>query len=73
MLNKGEVCYLSLREVERLGELLPFLPDDVLVLLEGLLQLQQLVGGEGRADPLRLPEGQQELWEVGTCTERDCL
>ena len=50
--------YLSLREVERLGEFLPLLPDDVLVLLEGLLQLQQLVGGEGGADPLGLPEGQ---------------
>ena len=72
-MNKGEVCYLGLREVERLGEFLPLLPDDVLVLLEGLLQLQQLVGGEGGADPLGLPEGQQELREVGTCTERDSL
>ena len=56
--------YLSLAQVERLGELLPLLANHVLVLLEGLLQLQQLVGREGRADPLRLPEGEQELGEV---------
>ena len=47
-----------------LGELLPLLAHHVLVVLEGLLQLEQLRGGEGRADPLGLSEGEQELWKA---------
>ena len=48
--------YLCLWQVEVLGELLPLLADDVLVLLEGLLQLQQLGRRERSPDPLRLAE-----------------
>jgi hypothetical protein len=58
--------YLSFGEVEVLGQLLPLLADHVLVPLESLLQLQQLVWGEGRPDSLRLPEGKEELGKVGT-------
>ena len=47
-----------------LGELLPLGADDVLVLLEGLLQLEQLTRAESGADPLWLAERQQELWQV---------
>ena len=59
----GLQAHLSFREVEILSELLPLLPNHVLVLLECLLQLQQLTGGEGSADPLWFAEGQQELWQ----------
>ena len=47
-----------------LGEFLPLLAHHVLVVLEGLLQLEQLRGGERRADPLGLSEGEQELWKA---------
>ena len=53
-----------------LGELLPLGADDVLVLLEGLLQLEQLTRAERRADPLWLAERQQELWQVARCKRR---
>ena len=57
--------------MQRLGELLPLLAHHVLVVLEGLLQLEQLRGGEGGADPLGLPEGEQELREAGvTCNRK---
>ena len=52
----GFKAHLSFRKVEILSELLPLLPDHVLVLLEGLLQLQQLAGGEGCPDPLWFAE-----------------
>ena len=56
--------------MQRLGEVLPLLAHHVLVVLEGLLQLEQLRGGEGGADPLGLPEGQQELRKTGvTCSK----
>ena len=58
------LSYLRLCQVEVLGELLPLRADDVLVLLEGLLQLEQLTRAEGGADPLWLAERQQELWQV---------
>ena len=48
-----------------LGEFLPRLAHHVLVVLEGLLQLEQLRGGEGRSDPLGLSEGKQELRKAG--------
>ena len=63
----GRNTHLSFGKVEVLSEFLPLLSDDVLVLLEGLLQLQQLVRRERRPDPLRLPERQKELGEVWTC------
>ena len=65
------MSYLCLGEVEGLGELLPLGSHHVLVLLEGLLQLQQLAGAERRPDPLRLPEGQQERREIRSCGNRD--
>ena len=56
--------------MQRLGEVLPLLAHHVLVVLEGLLQLEQLRGGEGGADPLGLPEGQQELGKTRmTCSK----
>jgi len=58
--------HLSFRKVEILGELLPLLPDHVLVLLEGLLQLQQLVRRECCSDPFWFSERQQEFGEVWT-------
>ena len=58
------LSYLRLCQVEVLGELLPLRADDVLVLLEGLLQLEQLTRAESGADPLWLAERQQELWQV---------
>ena len=53
--------YLSLGQIQGLGELLALLPHHVLVLLERLLQLEELAGGEGCADPLWLSEGKEEL------------
>jgi len=58
--------HLSFGEVEILSELLPLLPDHVLVLLERLLQLQQLVRRECCSDPFRFSERQQEFGEVWT-------
>lgn len=60
---------LCLGEVEGLGELLPLGAHHVLVLLKGLLQLQQLTRAERRPDSLGLPEGQQEGGEVMTAGE----
>ena len=63
--------HLSFGEVERLGELFALLADHVVIVLEGVLQLEQLAGGERRPDPLRLPEGlQQERRELGPCERR---
>lgn len=56
--------HLSLGEIESLGELLPLGAHHVLVLLEGLLELEELARAERRPDPLGLPEGQQERREV---------
>ena len=56
--------HLCLGEVEHLGELLPLLAHDVLVLLEGLLEFEELRGTEGGADPFGLTEGQQEGWKL---------
>lgn len=55
---------LSFREIESLGELLPLGAHHVLVLLEGLLELEELARAERRPDPLGLPEGQQEGGEI---------
>ena len=52
----SKLPHLGLREIQGLSELLPLLPHHVLVLLEGLLQLQQLAGGEGCPDPLWFAE-----------------
>ena len=68
----GLQAHLSFREVEILSELLPLLPDHVLVLLERLLQLQQLVRGEGCSDPFWFSERQQEFGEVWTWKEATC-
>ena len=39
--------YLCLRQAETGGDLVPLRPGEVLALLELLLQLEQLLGGEG--------------------------
>ena len=52
-------------------QLLALLADHVVVLLEGVLQLQQLGRRERRPDPLRLPERlKQKLGKVWPCGER---
>lgn len=55
-LSKKKRIYLSFREVQVLGELLPLRSDHVVVALEGVLQLQQLRGRECRPDALGLAE-----------------
>lgn len=55
-LSKKKRIYLSFREVQVLGELLPLRSDHVVVALEGVLQLQQLRGRERRPDALGLAE-----------------
>ena len=58
---------LRLCEVEVLRELLALGADDVVVLLEGVFQFEQLTGAERRAHALRLAERrQQESGQVGT-------
>ena len=61
-----DLTYLGLGEIQGFGQLLPLLPHHVLVLLEGLLQLEELAGGEGCPDPLWFAEWQEELREVRT-------
>ena len=64
--------HLSFGEVERLSQLLALLADHVVIVLEGVLELQQLTGRERRPDPLGLPEGlQQERREFGSCERRE--
>lgn len=66
--------YLSFREIESLGELLPLGAHHVLVLLEGLLELEELARAERRPDPLGLPEGLQEVSQLlGTCDRMGTL
>lgn len=54
--------YFHLRfcEAEGLCELFPFRADYVVVLLEGVLQLEELRRGEGRPDPLWFPKRVQK-------------
>ena len=59
-LMRGASLYLSFREVERLGQLLALRPDDVVILLESVFQLQQLARREGSSHSLRLAERRQE-------------
>jgi len=53
--------HLRLGQIQGLGELLALLPHHVLVLLEGLLELEQLAGREGGADSLWFAERKKEL------------
>ena len=53
-------AHLSFREVQGNRQLFPLLPHHILILLEGLLELQELGGAEGRANPFRLAEGKEE-------------
>lgn len=55
-LSEKNDIYLSFREVQVLGELLPLRADHVVVALEGVLQLQQLRGRKRRPDALGLAE-----------------
>ena len=66
-------AHLSFGQVEVLGQLLPLLPDHVLVLLERLLQLQKLVRRKSRPDPLWFPKRQQKFREVGTWWKKNIL
>ena len=68
MTGKNILCYgknihnyLRLGQIQGLGELLALLPHHVLVLLEGLLELEQLAGREGSADSLWFAERKKEL------------
>ena len=53
--------YLRLGQIQGLGELLALLPHHVLVLLEGLLELEQLAWREGGSDSLWFAERKKEL------------
>ena len=61
MTGKNIHNYLRLGQIQGLGELLALLPHHVLVLLEGLLELEQLAGREGSADSLWFAERKKEL------------
>jgi len=62
--------HLCFGEVERLRQLFAFGSDHVVVLLEGVFQLQQLTGTESRSHSLRLAEWrQQETCQIRTWRE----
>jgi len=60
--------HLSFGQVERLRQLFAFGSHHVVVLLEGVFQLQQLTGTESRSHSLRLAERrQQKTCQIWTC------
>ena len=61
MTGKNIHNYLRLGQIQGFSELLALLPHHVLVLLEGLLELEQLAGREGGADSLWFAERKKEL------------
>ena len=58
-------AHLCFGEVETECEVLPLLPDDVVVLLEDLFEFEELGGRECCPDALRLAEGVKE-WILQT-------
>lgn len=70
------LAYLCLRQAQAVGQLLPLGSNNIVVLLEGSFQTQQLRRGEGRSDALGLPgegavEQQAVLGHVVTWRRRE--
>lgn len=49
--------YLSFRKTKALSQLFPFSTDDVVILLKGMLQFQELRGRESGSYAFRLTKG----------------
>lgn len=74
-LVRRSAAHLCLRQAQAVGQLLPLGSNNIVVLLEGAFQAQQLRRGEGRPDALRLPgegavEQQAVLGHVVTCRQK---